>query len=156
MSLFRVGEPKIKITEPKAEAVVGKPVIGVSPHAAERIETDQRVTAAETAEALRNPLQISRFRQDRFGGAVEVTGEKATVVLGVESGVVITVKRTSTKIRLKLMALAGTILALTISYHTNQEFRAFASALFSNKNSAAPQPQPEQAQTNQIDPEPNL
>lgn len=76
-------------------------ITGISEHALDRADgTDRAVTSKEIVEALKKPLRIENIRVNRIGlRSQRFIGSGATVNLNPDTGIVITVWKTSSRER---------------------------------------------------------
>ncbi len=92
----------------------------------------------DIADAIQNPLTIVNGQETDVGKTVKVIGNRATVILN-EAGDGITGYPTKTKIRLKILALVGSIL-FGVGYQISPEFKNLIDTTFSLKEPSTPKP----------------
>ncbi len=78
----------------------GAQVTGYSKHLIERA-VERKVSAKECAEALQNPLKLGKIKKNESGASQEYCGYYARAIFNPETGNIITVWKTGSKIRAK-------------------------------------------------------
>lgn len=83
------------------ETSKGVTITGVSNHALERME-QRNITSSQVINSLTNPLSVGKIKEKENGISQEYIGDFARVTINPNTGNVITLWKTSTKIREKL------------------------------------------------------
>lgn len=86
------------------ESANGLRLSGISDHVVERA-IQRGVKASDVQDALLNPLKIGKIKKRENGVSVEYVGENARVIVNPETGNLITVWKTSTRLRNKLKGM---------------------------------------------------
>lgn len=76
-------------------------ITGVSDHIVDRA-IERKVSGKDAKDALLNPLKLGKIKKKDNGNSQELVGENARVIINPDTGNIITVWRTSSKLRNKL------------------------------------------------------
>lgn len=109
--LGRIIPPNIDFSAKKSIIKLSKPIstrgqkynivaTHISIHAQERMEK-RDVSMSDIEDAIKNPLHMGSIKTDKRGRSVRLTGEKATVNINPDTGMIITAWKTGEKIKRK-------------------------------------------------------
>lgn len=109
--LGRIIPPNIDFSAKKSIIKLSKPIstrgqkynivaTHISIHAQERMEK-RDVSMSDIEDAIKNPLHMGSIKTDKRGRSVRLTGEKATVNINPDTGMIITAWKTGEKTKRK-------------------------------------------------------